>query len=146
VGFPQRLFHADSSQRTGPDAVPPLSHAAGKDLGVLLVNSWLNTSQQCAQLAKKASDIMACIRNSAASSSSEVIIPLYSVLVRPHLKCCVQFWASHCKRDIEAQERPDKGNEAVTGLEHKSYGKQLKELGLFRSGEEEAQGRPHRSL
>ena len=53
---------------------------------------------------------------------------MYSALVRPHLKYCVQFWAPHYRKDIEALE---KGNRAVKGLEHKSYGKQLRELGLF---------------
>ncbi len=68
-----------------------------KDLGASAASSF---SPQCNDTAGKADRMLDFTNRNISFKTKDVILPLYTRLVRPHLEYAVQFWVLHNAEDI----------------------------------------------
>ncbi|KAJ7424540.1 hypothetical protein WISP_28213 [Willisornis vidua] len=77
---------------------------------------------------QKANCILGYVIKNMVSSLRKVILPLYSIPVRPHLGC----WGPQCRKDIDLFEQVQRrAMNIIRGLEHLSYEDRLRDLDLF---------------
>jgi len=90
-----------------------------------------DTSQKCVLAAQKTNCILGVIKRSVASRERDVMLPFYSVLVRPHLEYCVQFRASQFKNRELLERVQCRATKMIKGVKHLPYNERLRELGFF---------------
>lgn len=68
-----------------------------KELGVM-VDSKLSVREQCALVVKRANGMLRYLKKGVTRMSSEIVLPLYSSLLRACLEYCIYFRALQLKR------------------------------------------------
>ena len=102
-----------------------------KDLGVMMCHSLKSAGHIDKQVAT-ANKMLGYIRRTITNHSKQVILPLYTTLVRPHLEFCVQAWSPYlCKDEFKLEKVQKRAVKMMKGLRAKSYEGKLKELNLF---------------
>ncbi len=82
-----------------------------KALGVSITSN-LKFSQQCKDVAGKASRMLSFINRKFSFKNKDIILPLYISLIKSYLEYAVKFWSSHHTRDhSKIRSCPVKGYE-----------------------------------
>lgn len=90
-------------------------------------NKW-----RCVLAARKTSFILGSIKSGVISGVRNMIVPLYSALMKPHLEYCIESLGPQHKKHVELLDEVWRRTlKIIKGLEHVCCEERLIELGLF---------------
>ena len=75
-----------------------------EDLGVTF-SADMKVSEQCGIAASNGNQMLGLIRRIITYKEKQLLVPLYTAIVRPHLEYCIQTWRPYRKKDIDKLER-----------------------------------------
>ena len=78
-----------------------------KELGVTM-NANMKVSEQCRIAASKGNQVLGIIRRNITHlyyKENNLIVPLYTAIVRPHLEYCIQACSPYLRKDIDRLEK-----------------------------------------
>ena len=101
-----------------------------KDLGVIF-SAGMDVSEQCGIAALKGNQILGLVRRTIMYKEKQLIVPLYKVIVRPHLEYCIQVWRPYRRKDIDKLDRIQRrATKMIPELRDLSYESRLLQCGL----------------
>ena len=102
-----------------------------EDLGIVISKD-LKFTKQSIKVEKKAQKLIGYIKRQFKYRNKEIVLQLYTALVRPHLEYAVQFWAPSLQKDINRLEAVQaRATKLVPALRHFGYRRRLERLNLF---------------
>ncbi len=102
-----------------------------KDLGVM-ISSNLKFFLHCKVATCKGNKMLGFITRNFSFKYKNIILPMYIILVRPHLKFAVHFWSPHHARGIAKLEASQRmATKMIPSMRNKSSEERLARLNLF---------------
>ena len=102
-----------------------------EDLGIIISKD-LKFTKQSIKVEKKAQKLIGYIKRQFKYRNKEIVLQLYTALVRPHLEYAVQFWAPSLQKDINRLEAVQaRATKLVPTLRHFGYQRRMDRLNLF---------------
>ncbi|KAK4827401.1 hypothetical protein QYF61_017806 [Mycteria americana] len=117
---------ADDTKLSGAVDMPEGWDAIQRDLDKLEKWACVNLMRFNKAKSQKANYILGCIKRSVASWLREVILPLYSTLVRPQLEYCIQLWSPQHRQDMDLLEWVQRSAMKMSLIDHGILEKFLK--------------------